>query len=190
LFGFTQANLAQNTTNGSIEFSLLGAEFVDRTSIGFGVAIHKNWHEYFQIGLGLQMASNRKSNTFGYEVGSPFYTATAFTLNNTAQLYSIGNFSLEANANLGVLNINLQDEDFATFNPVLGIVESETIVQEYFRFLQGGFTLNYLVSKKDGFDILIFARALRNQSFGNVRLGGENGNSSLQFNLGIKVNAF
>lgn len=190
LLGISQLSIAQRDSKGSFEFSLLGTEFVDRASFGVAVGVNKNWHEYFQIGFSVQAAVNQQQNTFGYEVGSPYFSASAFTLNNTAQLYFIGNLSVEANANVGWLNINLQDEDVQEFNPVFGFWEAETVVSENFRFLQGGLTLNYIVSKKTDTNISIFARVLKNQAFGNVRFGGEDANSNFQYSLGLKINGF
>ncbi|GGE35224.1 hypothetical protein [Psychroflexus planctonicus] len=188
---FYQFSIGQEErSKGSFEFSVLGSEFVDKTSIGFSLAASTSWHEYFQIGFGFQSAFHSQENSFSYAVGSPYYTASALTINNIAQLYSIGDFFIEANANFGVLNISLQDQDFQDFNPVLGISESEAIAQEFFRLFQGGITLSYIITKKDRANISIFVRTLNNQAFGNVRFGGKNGNSNFQFNLGIKLNAF
>lgn len=97
---------------------------------------------------------------------------------------------MEVNANIGWLNINLQDEDLQEFNPVFGFWEAETIVSENFRFLQGGLTLNYIVSRRSDTNIAIFARVLQNMAFGNVRFGGEDANSYYQFNLGVKLDLF
>jgi len=188
--GVVQFSLAQKEPAATVEVSLLGTKFVDQNSFGFSIGASRNWHEHFQIGFSLQSAFNGQRDTFGYGVGSPFYSIGVFTVNNTAQLYSVGNFSIDANANFGWLNINLQDEDLASFDPFFGFVESETIAQENFRFLQGGLTLNYIISKNNGLDVGVFVRALKNQALGNVRFGGEDANSNFQFNLGVKVYLF
>lgn len=189
-FAIMQTNYSQETAKGSFEGSIIGADFVDRTSLGFSFGFNKNWHENFQIGVGFQAAFNRQSNAFGYEVFSPYFSSTALTINNTAQLYSLGKFSVEANANFGWLFINLQDEDLVEYNPALNVFQPETIAWETFRFLQGGFTLNYQVNRKEDLAISIFARALKNQALGNVRFGGEDANSNFQFNLGVKITGF
>lgn len=190
LLGIFQSSFAQKQTEGSFELNLLGTEFVDKTSYGVGLGVNKNWHEYFQIGFGVQVAINQQRNTYGYEIGTPYFSASAFTINNTARIFTLGNFSLEANANLGWLNINLQDDDVQEFNPVFGFWEAETIVSENFRFLQGGLTLNYIVSRRSDTNVAIFTRVLQNQAFGNVRFGGQEENSELQFSLGVKIIAF
>lgn len=188
-FGLCMANFsqAQNLPQGVFEASFLGAEFVDKTAVGFGVGMSGYWHEFFQVGLQFQSAFHRQHNDFGYGVVSPYYSSSAFTISNTAQLFSFGRFSLEANANFGWLFTSLQDESIQDFNPIFGVFESVTIANETYRFLQGGITFNYVITKLTDTDITIFVRALQNQALGNVRFGGTSGNSSMQFNLGLKV---
>ena len=189
-FNFAQEDIVQKDTKASFEASVLGSDFVNRTSIGLSFVVNKNWHEYFQMGVGLQTAFNRQSNSFGYDVFTPHYTSTALTFNNTAQLYSLGKFSVEANANFGWLFINLQDEDLAEYNPAFDIFQPATIARETFRMLQGGITLNYVIKQRETIAIAIFARVLKNQAFGNVRFGGADANSNFQFNIGVKLIAF
>lgn len=190
LLGISQFGIAQRDSKGSFEVSVLGSDFVNRTSFGLSLGVNKNWHEYFQVGFGVQFAFHSQSNTFGYEMGSPNFSATAFTFNNTAHLYSIGNFSVDANANLGLLILNLSDRDTGYYNPAFDTFEAETLAWETFRFLQGGITLNYIVSRRTDTNVSIFARVLKNQALGNVRFGGESANSNLQFNIGVKINLF
>lgn len=188
--GIFQCSLAQSESKGAYEVSMLGADFANRTSFGVGFAAGANWHEYFHSGVSFQFAFNTNSSTFGYEVGSPMYSFVGFTFHNAARFYSKGNFSIEANANFGWLFINLSDDDFAQYNPALDVYEAESIASESFRLLQGGFTFNYIISKKIDRNISIFARVLKNQALGNVRFGGENANSNYQFNLGVKFDLF
>lgn len=187
--GIGQIN-AQKTPEGSFEFSLLSNQLVDQSSFGFGIGIDRNWHESFQIGVQLQSVFHRNRATFGYGVGSPFYSGTSLLITNAAQLFRLGRWSLQANANAGWLFISLQDENFQEFNPLFGFFEPETIATETYRLVQGGLTLNFTISQKGDLDILLFVRALHNQAFGNVRFGGVEAQSGMQFNLGVKVLVF
>lgn len=180
----------QKNPEATFEFSFLGADFVDKSSFGFGIGVNRYWHQNFEIGLQLQSAFNRQNNTYGYVIGSPYYSATSLTLANSAQLFKLGRLSMQANANFGWLFLSLQDENFQEFDPIFGIFEPETIANETFRFLQGGLTLNYIINQRGDIDVVLFFRALYNQSLGNVRFGGEDANSGMQFNLGVKLNVF
>lgn len=186
---FTQIN-AQSTANGNFEFDIFGAEFVERTSIGLSFGINANWHERFKGGLNLLFAGNRNPNDFGYEINRTRYTAFGLTFTNTAHLFSIGRFSLDANANFGWLFLGLENRDEDVYDPFLDIYITQEEANETFRFLQGGLTANLLISQGKKADYYMYARVLRNQALGNVRFGGESGNSSFHFALGIRIAAF